>query len=92
MRTGVHVPEQPVYDDFVRISNEIMRGRGSKEQRLVVRDVLNSLMPKEAPPVFRWVAAREMWARPDAALRTVMLGAVAGVRWDSGTACGRCMP
>ncbi|KAG2451712.1 hypothetical protein HYH02_003492 [Chlamydomonas schloesseri] len=50
---GVHVPEKPVYDDFVRISNEIMRGRNSVEQRLVVRDVLNSLMPKEAPPVFR---------------------------------------
>ncbi|GIL90818.1 hypothetical protein Vretimale_16791 [Volvox reticuliferus] len=50
---GVTVPSKPTYDDFVRISSEIMKGRNSVEQRAVVREVLMSLLPPEAPPTFR---------------------------------------
>ncbi|KXZ52473.1 hypothetical protein GPECTOR_9g517 [Gonium pectorale] len=50
---GVEVPEHPTYDDFVRISSEIMKGRNSVQQREVVREVLMSLLPPEAPPAFR---------------------------------------
>ncbi|GLI66286.1 hypothetical protein VaNZ11_010047 [Volvox africanus] len=50
---GVTVPDKPTYDDFVRISSEIMKGRNSVQQRAVVRDVLMSLLPSEAPPTFR---------------------------------------
>jgi 5-carboxymethyl-2-hydroxymuconate isomerase len=50
---GVHVPEDATYDDFVRVSKEIMRGRSTDEQRTVVRQVLQSLMPEQAPGVFR---------------------------------------
>jgi 5-carboxymethyl-2-hydroxymuconate isomerase len=51
---GVPVPEEAQYDDFVRISKEIMRGRSAVKQREVVREVLRSLMPREAPGAFRW--------------------------------------
>lgn len=57
--SGVSVPQEATYDDFVRVSKEIMRGRGSKEQREVVREVLRSLMPREAPAAFRCVARRD---------------------------------
>jgi hypothetical protein len=50
------VPAEPVYDDFVRISSEIMRGRNSSQQKLVVRNVLMSLLPPGAPEQFRWAA------------------------------------
>jgi hypothetical protein len=50
---GVPVPDDATYDDFVRISKEIMRGRGSVQQREVVRQVLRTLMPEQAPPTFR---------------------------------------
>jgi hypothetical protein len=51
------VPEEPTYDDFVRISNDIMKGRNSVQQREVVREVLLSLMPKGTPEGFRCAAA-----------------------------------
>ncbi|GFR45906.1 hypothetical protein Agub_g7362 [Astrephomene gubernaculifera] len=51
--SGVGVPDNATYDDFVRISSEIMKGRNSVQQRAVIREVLASLMPREAPPVFR---------------------------------------
>lgn len=50
---NVHVPKEPQYEDFVRISKEIMRGRTSEKQRIVVRDVLVSLLPPNAPDAFR---------------------------------------
>lgn len=50
---GVHVPEDVTYEDFVRVSKEIMRGRSTSEQREVVAKVLQSLMPEQAPGVFR---------------------------------------
>lgn len=50
---GVYVPEEATYDDFVRVSKEIMKGRNTEQQREVVAKVLQSLMPEQAPPVFR---------------------------------------
>ncbi len=50
---GVAVPPEATYDDFVRISKEIMRGRNPEQQREVVKNVLRSLLPEEAPPAFR---------------------------------------
>lgn len=47
------MPEEVTYDDFVRVSKEIMRGRNTAEQREVVSKVLQSLMPEQAPGVFR---------------------------------------
>lgn len=50
---NVTVPKEPQYDDFVRISKEIMRGRTSEKQRVVVRNVLMSLLPPNSPAAFR---------------------------------------
>lgn len=50
---GVYVPEDVTYDDFVRVSKEIMKGRSTDQQREVVAKVLQSLMPEQAPGVFR---------------------------------------
>ncbi|KAG2485709.1 hypothetical protein HYH03_015593 [Edaphochlamys debaryana] len=50
---GVYVPENSQYDDFVRISGEIMKGRNTEQQQQVVRKVLASLLPPEAPTAFR---------------------------------------
>jgi hypothetical protein len=50
---GVYVPQNATYDDFVRVSKEIMRGRTSDEQRDVIKKVLLSLLPEQAPGVFR---------------------------------------
>jgi 5-carboxymethyl-2-hydroxymuconate isomerase len=50
---GVYVPEEATYDDFVRVSKEIMKGRNTDQQREVVAKVLQSLMPEQAPGVFR---------------------------------------
>jgi 5-carboxymethyl-2-hydroxymuconate isomerase len=47
------VPEEVTYDDFVRVSKEIMRGRNTAQQREVVAKVLQSLMPPQTPGVFR---------------------------------------
>lgn len=49
----MHVPDDVTYEDFVRVSKEIMRGRSTSEQREVVAKVLQSLMPEQAPGVFR---------------------------------------
>jgi len=57
--SGVHVPDEATYDDFVRVSKEIMRGRSTEEQRAVVRQVLLSLMPEQAPGVFRRCSAAQ---------------------------------
>lgn len=51
---GVHVPEEATYDDFVRVSKEIMKGRSTEQQREIIAKVLHSLMPEQAPGVFRW--------------------------------------
>uniref|UniRef100_A0A7S0R2P5 Beta-carotene isomerase D27-like C-terminal domain-containing protein n=1 Tax=Chlamydomonas leiostraca TaxID=1034604 RepID=A0A7S0R2P5_9CHLO len=50
---GVYVPPVPTYDDFVRVSKEIMRGRSPTDQKRVVLDVLDSLLPPGAPEQFR---------------------------------------
>jgi 5-carboxymethyl-2-hydroxymuconate isomerase len=49
----VYVPEEATYDDFVRVSKEIMKGRNTDQQREVVAKVLESLMPEHVPGVFR---------------------------------------
>ncbi|KAI8472878.1 MAG: hypothetical protein J3K34DRAFT_412763 [Monoraphidium minutum] len=59
---GVPVPADADYEDFVRISREIMRGRGSAEQREVVREVLRTLMPREAPGAFRRLFPPTQWS------------------------------
>jgi hypothetical protein len=43
-----------VYEDFVRISREIMRGRNTAQQKELVITVLMSLLPPGAPEQFRW--------------------------------------
>eukprot|EP00877_Chromochloris_zofingiensis_P008838 jgi/Chrzof1/4207/Cz14g03040.t1 len=50
---GVSVPKEATYDDFVRISKEIMRGRSTQQQQEVVLKVLASLLPEQAPAGFR---------------------------------------
>jgi len=50
---GVNVPRDVGFDDFVRVSKEIMRGRATKEQHRLVRKVLLSLMPGFVPPMFK---------------------------------------
>lgn len=47
------MPADPTYDDFVRVSAEIMKGRNTQQQQAVVRDVLMSLLPPGAPEQFR---------------------------------------
>lgn len=47
------MPEEATYDDFVRVSKEIMKGRNTEQQREVIAKVLQSLMPEQAPGVFR---------------------------------------
>lgn len=44
--TAPHVPRAATYDDFVRVSGEIMKGRTTKQQHEVVRNTLYALMPK----------------------------------------------
>lgn len=44
-----------MYDDFVRISSEIMKGRNTAQQRSLVRDVLVSLLPPGTAEGFRCV-------------------------------------
>lgn len=41
------------YDNFVKLSHEIMRGRNTKQQRETVALVLSSLLPPNAPEAFR---------------------------------------
>eukprot|EP00195_Chlamydomonas_chlamydogama_P006760 CAMPEP_0202905838 /NCGR_PEP_ID=MMETSP1392-20130828/36247_1 /ASSEMBLY_ACC=CAM_ASM_000868 /TAXON_ID=225041 /ORGANISM="Chlamydomonas chlamydogama, Strain SAG 11-48b" /LENGTH=270 /DNA_ID=CAMNT_0049594119 /DNA_START=48 /DNA_END=860 /DNA_ORIENTATION=- len=50
---NVRVPVIPQYDDFVRISKEIMKGRSPEQQGVLVRNVLMSLLPPGAPEQFR---------------------------------------
>lgn len=50
---GVRVPLVARYEDFVRVSKELMKGRSPIEQRLLVRNVLFSLMPENLPQTFR---------------------------------------
>ncbi len=49
----VHVPENAEYSDFVRVSSEIMKGRNTLQQRLLIRNMLMSLLPPHTPEVFR---------------------------------------
>lgn len=44
---------QADWEGFVDISREIMRGRNSKQQQETVAGVLLSVMPPDAPAVFR---------------------------------------
>ncbi len=59
------MPADPTYDDFVRISAEIMKGRNTQQQQAMVRDVLMSLLPPGAPEQFRCVKGgrRRGWSR-----------------------------
>lgn len=50
---GVDVPEEVTYEEFVRVSKEIMRGRTPEQQRVVVKKVLQSLLPEQTAAVFR---------------------------------------
>ncbi|GFH23851.1 DUF4033 domain-containing protein, partial [Haematococcus lacustris] len=50
---NVYVPEEPQYEDFVRVSKEIMKGRTPSEQKEVIMEVLNSLMPNGTAATFR---------------------------------------
>jgi 5-carboxymethyl-2-hydroxymuconate isomerase len=49
----VFVPEEPTYDDFVRVSKEIMKGRTPDQQKEVVLDVLKALLPDQVTKQFR---------------------------------------
>jgi 5-carboxymethyl-2-hydroxymuconate isomerase len=49
----VNVPDEPTYEDFVRVSKEIMKGRSPEQQKLVVLDVLKALLPEVATKQFR---------------------------------------
>lgn len=86
--SGVSVPQEATYDDFVRVSKEIMRGRGSKEQREVVREVLRSLMPREAPAAFRCVARRDRRGGGDCAPGKRRLDGAAAEREKGAAASG----
>lgn len=50
---GLTVPGDVTYDDLLRVSKEIMRGRSSPEQRAVVRNILSSLLPPGFPAFLR---------------------------------------
>jgi len=52
----VYVPEEPTYDDFVRVSKEIMKGRTPEQQKTLVLDVLKTLLPDFATRQFRSVS------------------------------------
>jgi hypothetical protein len=43
------VPADIQYEDFVRVSKEILRGRATQEQHALVRRVLLSLVPPGVP-------------------------------------------
>ncbi|MEW5316241.1 MAG: hypothetical protein WDW38_007622 [Sanguina aurantia] len=50
------VPESPTFDDdVVRLSQEIMRGRSSKDQRELIREILLSFLPRGIPQLFKLV-------------------------------------
>jgi hypothetical protein len=59
---GVTVPDDPTYDDFVRVSKEIMRGRSRPQQLALIRAVLLSLMPPGTPRAFRTLFPPTQWA------------------------------
>lgn len=50
---NVTVPDNAEYTDFVRVSSEIMKGRNTLQQRLLIRNMLMSLLPPKSPEVFR---------------------------------------
>lgn len=43
------MPNDTQYEDFVRVSKEILRGRSTQEQHALVRRVLLSLVPPGVP-------------------------------------------
>jgi 5-carboxymethyl-2-hydroxymuconate isomerase len=49
----VYVGSNPQYDDFVRVSKEIMRGRSPQQQKDVTMSVLLSLLPPGATQQFK---------------------------------------
>jgi hypothetical protein len=55
---------------------EIMRGRSSTKQREVVREVLRSLMPKEAPSAFRSARAAGVEAQARRRVQTLAVAPV----------------
>ena len=49
----VTVPDEAEYSDFVKVSSEIMKGRNTLQQRLLIRNMLMSLLPPKSAEVFR---------------------------------------
>lgn len=64
------MPNEATYEDFVRVSKEIMRGRNASQQRDVVAKVLQSLMPEQTPAVFRCTVNSQWCAVPGCAFTT----------------------
>jgi hypothetical protein len=58
----VYVPWNTQYDDFVRVSKDILRGRSTTEQHALVRRVLLSLLPPGLPAAFKTLFRPTQWA------------------------------
>eukprot|EP00878_Enallax_costatus_P007865 GHUV01008230.1.p1 GENE.GHUV01008230.1~~GHUV01008230.1.p1 ORF type:complete len:294 (+),score=80.49 GHUV01008230.1:154-1035(+) len=59
---GIQVPRDTQYDDFVRVSKEILRGRSTAQQHALVRQVLLSLMPPGLPAATKALFRPTQWA------------------------------
>nr|QSV51892.1 DWARF27-like protein [Vector pRS425_DbD27] len=59
---GVYVPDRPTYDDFVRVSKEIMKGRTADQQKTVILKTLKSLMPGFLITVYRGLFRPAKWS------------------------------
>eukprot|EP00798_Chlamydomonas_sp_ICE-L_P014191 gene14191-20160_t len=76
---GVRVPLIARYEDFVRVSKELMKGRSPIEQRLLVRNVLFSIMPTSLPATFRTMfPPSKMSAEINARMATLGFGWLVG--------------
>ncbi|WIA41218.1 hypothetical protein OEZ86_004833 [Tetradesmus obliquus] len=58
----VSVPNDTQYEDFVRVSKEILRGRSTQEQHALVRRVLLSLVPPGVPAACKVLFRPTQWA------------------------------
>uniref|UniRef100_A0A383VCL9 Beta-carotene isomerase D27-like C-terminal domain-containing protein n=1 Tax=Tetradesmus obliquus TaxID=3088 RepID=A0A383VCL9_TETOB len=56
------VPNDTQYEDFVRVSKEILRGRSTQEQHALVRRVLLSLVPPGVPAACKVLFRPTQWA------------------------------
>lgn len=56
------VPNDTQYEDFVRVSKEILRGRSTQEQHALVRRVLLSLVPPGVPAACKALFRPTQWA------------------------------